>query len=197
MRSPLTAPAVLLSALVAVPLAACSGPAAPGGTSAGPEESTRAPAPAGIVLDATCTGPGGITVAHPADWSVNPGDVVPACTRFAPEEFEVRPYSDVRVAAVVLAVEDLPLAVLAVAGPDEVARTDVVVGGRPAVRQVLVTGPGLHPEGTSITRYLVDLGRERTLVADAVRPPGRGTGETEAVLDAMMAELQIGGSASR
>lgn len=195
----------LLTVLAAVLLTACSGPAGSGPAepgAAGPAPGTTPPATptapsGGVVLDATCTGPGGITVAHPADWAVNPGDVVAPCTRFAPEPFQVRPHSDVRLAAVVLAVEDLPLASLAAPVPDEVARTDVVVDGRPAVRQVLLTGPGLHPEGTHLTRYLVDLGPAGTLVADAVQPPGPGTGEPVAVLDAMMAALEIGGPASR
>ena len=187
----------LLAVLGAALLSACAGPAVPDRGTPGVEETDAAPRGAAIALDGECVGPAGVTVAHPADWAVNAGDVVAPCSRFAPEPFTVRPHSDVRLAAIVLRVEDLALEVLAGPPPDEVARTDVLVDGRAAVRQVLVTGPGLYPEGTRITRYLIDLGRERTLVADAVLPPGAPHGEPVSVLDAMMGALEIGGPAAR
>lgn len=187
----------LLAVLAAALLAGCAGPAVGAGETSGVRETTGARGVGAIALEGECLGPAGVTVAHPADWAVNLGDVVAPCSRFAPEPFEVRPHSDVRMAAIALRVEDGVLDELAGPPPDEVARTDVLVDGRPAVRQVLVTGPGLYPEGTHITRYLIDLGQERTLVADAVLAPGDPDRETVAVLDAMMGALEIGGRVAR
>lgn len=199
----------VLAVLAALMLSACSGSAAPDSaapgstappsTAPGPGAPGSATAPVGgdIALDAECTSPEGFTVAHPAGWAVNAGDVVPYCTRFAPEPFEVRPGSDVRMSSIVLTVEDVALAARAAPAPDEVTRTDVAVDGRPGVRQVLVTGPGLHPAGTRITRYLVDLGDGRTLVADVIEFPDTAAPQTVAVLDAMMSELDIGGYGQR
>ncbi len=184
----------------AVP-AAASGPAAASAPGAVPGPGT-APAPVSgtlpVVLDAACTGPEGVRVAHPADWSVNDGTVVPACTRFAPSPFTVRPASDVRTAAVVLSVEAAPLAESAIAWLGEQARVPVEVDGRPGVRVEILTGPGLWPERTAVTRWLVDLGPgaagPRTLVADTVHPPATDPEEAAAevaVLDAMVAALDL------
>jgi hypothetical protein len=139
---------------------------------------------------ASCTGPAGVRVSYPADWSVNPGDTVPACTMFAPEPFAVPPHTDARVASVVLSVSDLPFEEAAAPTPDETTRTDEVVDGHPAVRTELVAGPGLWPEGTPSTRWVVDLG-ERTLVADAVGLPPFDHERDVAVLDAMMRDLAV------
>lgn len=141
-------------------------------------------------LGASCTGPAGLRVEHPAGWAVNPGTTVPGCTMFSPEPFTVPPHSDARVAAVVLKVSDLTLDELAAATPDEVRRTGEVVDGHRAVRVQIVSGPGLWPEGTPVTRWVVDLG-DRTLVADAVGLPHFDhEGDVEA-LDAMMRALEI------
>ena len=141
-------------------------------------------------LGASCTGPAGLQVAYPADWAVNPGDTVPACTMFSPETFTVPPHTDARVAAVVLKVSDLPFDDVAAATPDEVTRTDEVVDGHSAVRTEVVAGPGLWPEGTPATRWVVDLG-DRTLVADAVGLPPFDHERDVEVLDAMMRDLVV------
>jgi hypothetical protein len=141
-------------------------------------------------LGATCTGPVGIGVSYPAGWAVNPGDTVPACTMFSPEPFTVPPHTDARVAAIVLSVSDLPFEQMAAPMPDETARTDEVVDGRPAVRTEVVAGPGLWPEGTPATRWVVDLG-DRTLVADAVGLPPFDHARDVEVLDAMLRELTV------
>ena len=148
--------------------------------------------PGGAAQDAvaaSCTSPAGYTVEFPADWSTNEASVLPACSWFGPgEEVVVPEASDVRTAPVTLQVVDAPLAEAAPAYPDEVARTALEVGGRPAVRTEQVTTPGFYPEGTRITTWAVDLGG-RTLLADAVDLPGGDHEGAVAVLGEMVASL--------
>jgi hypothetical protein len=160
-----------------------------------PVQATRPESPLPVegddgLLGGSCTGPAGLQIAYPAEWAVNTGDTVPACTMFSPESFTVPPHTDARVAAVVLKVSDLPFDEAAAATPDETARTDEVVDGHPAVRTELVAGPGLWPEGTAATRWVVDLG-DRTLVADAVGLAPFDHERDVEVLDAMMAQLEV------
>jgi hypothetical protein len=164
--------------------------------SSGPEqEPARTDVTAGYGTT-RCDSPEGFRVEHPADWNVNPGDVLPTCSWFADEAFTVPEASDVRIADITLSVRagsDLPPF-----GPDETARRTVEVGGRPAVRLELVTGPGFYPEGTPITTYVVDLGPARdgdeVLVADTVGLPGFDHDRNIEVLDAMMATLALDGA---
>lgn len=201
---------VLIRGLLAVLLltgcgapAVDAGPGEAGPAGAAPGATPSAPATAvPVALDAACTGPEGIRVAHPADWEVNEGSVVPRCTRFAPHPFTVRAASDVRAAAVVLSVEPVPLAELTTAWPGERARTVVEVDGRPGIRTEIVTGPGLLPARTEVTRWLLDLGPgpdgPRTLVADTVQLPGTDPAEAAAevaVLDAMVTALDLDAAA--
>jgi hypothetical protein len=137
---------------------------------------------------ASCTTIDGYRVDFPADWSTNEAGVLPACSWFGPGEVVVPEASDVRTAPVTLQVVDGPLAEVAVPMPDEVARTEVQVGGRPAVRTEQVTTLGLYPEGTRITTWALDLG-DRTLLADAVELPGGDHERAVAVLDQMVGGL--------
>jgi hypothetical protein len=100
------------------------------------------------------------------------------------------PSSDVRTASIALRVEDLPFAEASAALPDEVTRTEEVVDGRPAVRTEHVAGPGLWPEGTPSTRWVVDLG-STVFVADAVGLPAFDHGSDVQVLDAMVRALDL------
>ena len=138
---------------------------------------------------ASCTSPAGYTVEFPAGWSTNEAGVLPACSWFGPgEEVVVPEASDVRTVPVTLQVVDASVAEAAPAYPDEVARTTLDVGGRPAVRTEQVTTLGLYPEGTRITTWAVDLGG-RTLLADAVELPGGNHEGAVAVLGEMVASL--------
>lgn len=160
---------------------------------AAPEAVDARPAGAGTAADgpapgATCASPEGFEVGLPADWSVNPGTVLPSCSWFHPEPFVVPEATDAR-AAVTLTV--LPAGDPALAFPDEVARSTVQVDGRDALRVEQVTRAGLYPVGTPITSYVVDLGDGRVLLADTVGLPGSDPDEHVAVLDAMMASLTV------
>lgn len=136
-----------------------------------------------------CTHPAGFRVSHPADWSVNPGETLPACSWFGDESFDVPAATDVRIADVTLRVVEGARSTSA--WPDVTASTTVAVGGRPALRLERLTGPGLHPVGTPITTYVVDLPRGSaagdTLVASTVGLPGFDYERNVEVLDAMMA----------
>lgn len=184
----------LRTTAAAVPLlalAACASPA----TGPAPQAVDVSPAAQAVAADslqddpASCTSPAGYTVEFPADWSTNEAGVLAPCSWFGPDEVVVPEASDVRTAPVTLQVVDAPLAEVAVPMPDEVARTDLEAGGRPAVRTEQVTTLGLYPEGTRITTWALDLGG-RTLLADAVELPGGDHDRAVAVLDVMVEGLE-------
>ena len=169
---------LLVAACLAV-LAGCAAPAEAG---------------TGVDLGASCTGPTGITVAHPADWVSNGEGPVPACSLFSAERFPVVPSSDARTAPIAVDIEDLSFAEAAVLLPDETERSEGTVDGRPAVRIESVAGPGLWPQGTSSVRWVVDLG-SRVVVADAVGLPPFDHARDVEVLDAMVAAMELGTTA--
>ena len=106
-------------------------------------EKSSAPAPAqtaGAALDLTsrCTNDaGGYSIAYPAGWNVNRGDVVAPCTLFDPEPIEVPPYSEIpHDIAVQVGIDPVPFATLAgeVMGRRTISREETTVAGRNAVR---------------------------------------------------------------
>jgi hypothetical protein len=185
---------LLVGALPLLFVAACGGTAAP--TAGSPDQATERTDVSAAVETTRCASPEGFGLEHPVDWHVNPGDVLPGCSWFAADPFTVPEASDVRVADITLAVR--PASELSARLPDEVARSTVEVGGRPALRLEQVTGPGFYPEGTPITTYVVDLGPARdgdeVLVADTVGLPGFDHDRNVEVLDAMMATLVLDGA---
>ena len=175
-----------------IALAACASPA----TGPAPQAVGVSPAAQAVAVaqpqdrTTSCTSPAGYRVAFPADWSTNEAGVLPACSWFGPGgEVVVPEASDVRTAPVTLQVVDGPLTEVAVPVPDEVTRTELEVCGRQAVRTQQVTTLGLHPKGTRITTWAVDLGG-RTLLADAVELPGGDHRRAVAVLGEMVASLE-------
>jgi hypothetical protein len=172
-------------------LAACATPAVGAAPQAVGVASVAQAAAVAQPRDSTgsCTSPAGYTVEFPADWSTNEAGVLPACSWFGPGDVVVPEASDVRTAPVTLQVVDGPLTEVAVPVPDEVTRTELEVGGRQAVRTQQVTTLGLHPEGTRITTWALDLDG-RTLLADAVELPGGDHERAVAVLDAMVETLE-------
>jgi hypothetical protein len=173
-----------------------------GGTDAASPAASRAPEspPAsteGSSDTSECTSPAGFRVSHPADWSVNPGRVLPVCSWFAAESFAVPGATDARIADITLKVVEgnRPTSTW----PDVTASTAVEVGGRPGVRLERAAGPGLYPAGTLITTYVVDLPADpsagastgTTLVASTVSLPRFDYPRNVEVLDAMMASLVV------
>ena len=184
-----------LRTTAAVPLlalAACASPAT-GPTPRAADVSLAAQAVVAALPEEdadSCTGAAGYRVAFPAAWATNADGVLPACSWFGPgAEVVVPEASDARSAPVALQVVDAALAQVAVPVPDEVARTELEVGGRPAVRTEQVTTVGLYPEGTRITTWALALDG-RTLVADAVELPGGDHERAVAVLDEMLQTLE-------
>jgi hypothetical protein len=187
--------ALLAGACSVVLLSACGGtvPGAPGDPAGSPARADAGPAGA---TTTTCTSPEGFRVEHPADWHVNPGDVLPPCSWFDADSFVVPRASDARPAHVTLSVRSA--SDLSARWTDEEARRVVDVAGRPGLRVEEVTGPGFYPAGTPIVTYVVDLDpgaqEGRVLVADAVGLPGSDHGRDVEVLDAMMASLVLTGA---
>lgn len=140
-----------------------------------------------------CTHPAGFRVSHPAGWSVNPGTVLPACSWFAAGSFAVPEATDARIADITLRVVEgaRPPS----AWPDVTEHVAVEVGGQPGLRLERVTGPGLHPVGTPVTTYVVDLpdgtAAGDTLLASTVGLPRFDYERNVEVLDEMMASLVL------
>lgn len=172
-------------------LTACGGTVPVSSTASGPAP-VRAEV-AGAEDTARCASPAGFRVDHPADWSVNPGEVLPVCSWFAAEPFTVPEASDVRIADITFDVEVGPDP--SAVWMDETARRTVDVGGRPAIRVEQVTGPGFYPAGTPITTYVVHLDPARAdgavLLAETVGLPGFDYDRNVDVLDAMMASFAL------
>lgn len=166
-------------------------------TTEAPSATTSSTLPGGALV--RCESPEGFTVDMPEDWVTNEGDVVPTCSRFNPEPFEVEAGTDAREAAISAYID--PLAFSTAAAPGDTRDEDravTVVQGRQAVRLSYETdGEGLFPAGTPITSYLVDvqpeLGDPATLFLNTV---GLGDFDYETnvtVLDRMFRTLDIGG----
>ncbi|WP_346622883.1 hypothetical protein [Blastococcus montanus] len=150
-----------------------------------------------VALSQRCESPAGFAISYPESWSVNSGETVPACTRFAPEPFTVPAGTDARVGAVTASVEPVPFDRVAGSGPDEVqSRTETTVGGRTAVRiERVSSGEGLWPEGVRTTSYVVDLGEgddgPSTLVVNTVGLPQFDYARNVRVLDRMVETLEF------
>ncbi|MCD9623917.1 AMIN-like domain-containing (lipo)protein [Rhabdothermincola salaria] len=135
-------------------------------------------------------------VAHPEAWAVNDGTVVPPCSLFDPEPFEVPEATEVPTTiALSFFAEPAPFATVVSDSPAfvESDRRDATVDGRTALRQELVaTGEGLHNEGLSVVRWSIDLGGE-TLIAQTHDIPDTepGFAEAQRVLDRMVESLTI------
>ncbi|MCF6734208.1 hypothetical protein [Blastococcus sp. KM273129] len=152
--------------------------------------------PDGVPLGERCTSPAGFAVDHPADWSVNAGETVPACSRFSPRDFDVPDATDVRVAAIAFSVEPVAFDRAVQEQPGEQDRRELTVDGRDAVRiERTATGETFWPEGTPSTRYAIALeeGEDgpQTLVADTVGLPRFDHPRNVEVLDAMIGTLDL------
>lgn len=150
-----------------------------------------------VQLSQRCESPEGFSIAYPGSWSVNSGETVPECTRFAPEPFTVPPGTDARVGAVTASVETVPFdRVAAVGRNQELSRTETTVDGRTAVRiERASVGEGLYPAGVRTTAYVVELSADddgpRTLVVNTIGLPQFDYARNVRVLDRMIETLTI------
>ncbi len=131
----------------------------------------------------------GYSVAYPARWQTNTGEVLGPCSIFHPDPFEIPRDSEMPVElAVTIGFENMPFAELTgeMPGRREISRERTTVDGRAAVRMVSEsTGDGLHERDLRAYQYFVDLGDE-TMVATTY-DAGEPTFERRRrILDAMM-----------
>lgn len=149
-------------------------------------------------LDASCSSPVGFTVSYPESWETNEGGVVPECTMFDPEGFALPDGTDERVAAITFYIAHVDYEEATSIDRDLVRDREIrSIDGRRAVRVESVAGEGnLVPEGTSITRYYIDLGVEegetgRVLVADTIDYTSIDYEQSQEVLDGMVPTLAV------
>jgi hypothetical protein len=148
-----------------------------------------------VALGHGCTSPDGVSVSYPQGWSVNTGEVAPACTRFAPQAFSLPQNSDLRVAAITIISESVPFERASEPPAGQKSRIPLTVDGREAVRIEQQTADGLYPLGTPMTSYIVDLGvcedGPRTLIATTVGLPRFDYARNIEVLDEMVHTLWL------
>lgn len=148
-------------------------------------------------LSQRCDHPAGFAISYPEGWSVNSGETVPICSRFAPRPFRVPPGTDARVGAVTASVQAAGFDEMTSARlPRTASRTETTVDGRRAVRIERVSaGQGLYPAGVRMTTYVVDLepGNDgpRTLVVDTVGLPQFDYARNVGILDRMVRTLEM------
>ncbi|MGY1840457.1 MULTISPECIES: AMIN-like domain-containing (lipo)protein [unclassified Modestobacter] len=151
-----------------------------------------------VDLGSRCEHPDGFALSYPGSWSTNTGDVLPPCSRFAPQPFTLTSGTDERTAPIAASVEPVPYS--QVSAPQEGAeesRSATIVDGRQGVRiQRTATGEGLWPEGTRTTTYAIDLGADvqggpATLVVNTVGLPEFDYDRNVRVLDHMVHTLDI------
>ena len=134
-----------------------------------------------------------LSIRYPEGWHVNQQGAQP-CSAFDPDPFELPPRSEFPLTlAVVLRVEPLELdAAATVTGLHIEAERSLTVDGRRALRQEIVTtGEGLAPAGLTSTRYVVDGGAERTIIASTFKVEGNDFECSVQVLDAIMTALEV------
>lgn len=148
----------------------------------------------GVELTQSCeSAEGGLAIRYPDGWHTNDGSVLPVCSFFHPEEFELPEGTEPPPLAV--SVDREPVAFEQVTGDSPAVRVltneELDVSGRPAVRrETEATGEGLYQAGVRTLEYLVDLDGE-TLIAST-----RSTGnlvyeQNRTILDRMMETLEL------
>lgn len=144
---------------------------------------------------ATCEHPEGIQVSYPEGWHVNTGEILPACSAFDPEPFEVPEASEFLEAAALLSVEQVDFETIT--GPDARAgevldERDQLIDGQDALRiETESTGDALLPAGLRSTRWFVLLGENTTLTMVTHQVEGNDYERNRRVLDQMAERLEL------
>ena len=111
----------------------------------------------------------GFVVSYPEAWHTNDDAVIPACSAFHPEPIQVPRDSELPFElAVVVTVDETPVDQLTRSSQFErvLSATPATIAGRQGFRvEVESTGEGLADRGMRTTRYVVEWGAGRTLVA--------------------------------
>lgn len=136
----------------------------------------------------------GFSVSYPAGWHVNAADVLPPCSLFHPEPFDVPVNSEVPIdIAVLLDIEPIKFetAVHEDAGRRDLSLEETTVDGREAVRiEGETTGEGLHDRGIRLYQYFVNLGDSTMLAVTYDAGPVPFT-EKRRVLDSIMSSVEF------
>ena len=142
-----------------------------------------------------CDNPEGFSLSYPGDWRTNDGSVVPECSQFDPEPFEVPEATDERVAAITAFVDPVRFADVAAPQQEEgVDRAVTAVDGHQAVR---IEGPAgeLYPDDATAVRYVVDLSfgidDARTLFLDTIELSDTDFERDVGVLDRMARTIEL------
>lgn len=128
-----------------------------------------------------------VTVRYPDGWHTNESSAQP-CSAFDPEPFTLEPETQYpRDLAVIMQVEPLGFeAASSASGVRIQSERATTIDGRQAVRQVVVTtGEALGPAGQEATRYVIDAGTERSILAYSYNVAGNDYGRSVEALDAM------------
>lgn len=136
----------------------------------------------------------GYSIAYPADWHTNPGDVAPTCSYFDPQPIELPELPQDVAGLAAISIRPEPVAFSRVTGEDPATRVlqrgELEIAGRPAVRRLTeATGEGLGPQGRRSYQYLLNLDGE-TLIATAAGG-GRDFDANRELLDEMMRTLEL------
>jgi hypothetical protein len=191
---------VILTLLAALLLAGCGAEdpevVPPEPPPAEPPEPLEPLEPPGDELEQRCENEqDGFAVGYPGGWHTNPGDGVPACTFFHPEEFELPEARDV-LGELAIHIRREPAAFEDVTGDDpgvEVLEEEQLeIGGRPAVhREIEGTGETLVPQGMRSVQYAVDLGGGETLVAETYDAGQLDFEDNADILEGMVGTLEL------
>ena len=155
-------------------------------------------------LAASCTNSElGVTIAYPDGWSTNDGDVLPACSVFDPEPFELEENTEIPLElAVVVQGSDRQFATYADAGDQpgsrELERREATVDGHDAVAMLLEAtedAPLLEP-GTRLYRWVIDTGVDEMTAVSTLLLVSYDRGEPafdqkRRTLDAMVEQLEL------
>ena len=137
----------------------------------------------------------GFSISYPAGWSTNDGSVIPACSAFGPNSIEIPVASEIPFDIPIVITEE-NVAWRQLSQTSQWDRVDSArpaqIAGRSATRiQSVATGEGLAPEGLRATRYVIDLGNGRSLVAATHAAEGANYDRNRRVLDAMVRSLSF------
>ena len=136
----------------------------------------------------------GYTVAYPATWHVNTGEILGPCSLFDPDPVEVPRDSEIPIEfAIAIGFQPVPFATLTddALGRSILSRQPTKVDGRDAMRiESESTGEGLHDAGIRSYQYVVDLG-DTTLIATTYGAGSLPLERKRRILDAMMTTLDF------
>ena len=122
-----------------------------------------------LSLSQRCTSPHGYSVSYPSGWQTNSGDVIPLCSAFDPDPFEIPRDSEMPFEiAVTIDVDAVAFETTSASSRWEkvLSSERTTIAGRPAIRvEAEATGEGLADRGMRSLRYVVDLGDGKSLIA--------------------------------